>query len=239
MRIRLRQNNPIQPVASDCSRIAAVGQLLAAVDDGDVVEAEEAAFEDVDALAVDLVHPPREVDQQLVKALLEELAVGAARCAPSRGCRRASTAQACTGGLRSENSHSYAGICPLGCWNCSNSSTQSCSLANSGIDQRERDAVERQIPGREPRILPLVRHREDAHRVQMPPVRVADAVAATRAAAWSGCRPRASGSRRRGRSASSTACPASACRCTSRSSSLAFGGWIGVVELVGLALPRS
>ena len=49
---------------------------LAAVDDRDVVEAEEAALEDVVALAVDLVDPPGEVDQQLVEAALEEIAVG-------------------------------------------------------------------------------------------------------------------------------------------------------------------
>ena len=74
---------PIQPVASDCSSTAPSGHALAAVDDGDVVEAEEAALEDVVALAVDLVDPPGEVDQQLVEAALEEVAVGACRC----GCR--------------------------------------------------------------------------------------------------------------------------------------------------------
>ena len=96
---------PIQPVASDCSSDRAVGQLLAAVDDGDVVEAEEAALEDVVALAVDLVHPPGEVDQQLVEALLQELAVGLAG-ALLLHVVDAPDAQACTGGLRSENSHS-------------------------------------------------------------------------------------------------------------------------------------
>ena len=56
----------------------AVGAAFAAVDDGDVVEPEEAALEDVVALAVDLVDPPGEVDQQLVEALLQEVAVGLA-----------------------------------------------------------------------------------------------------------------------------------------------------------------
>ena len=73
---------PIQPVASDCSSTRAVGAALAAVDDGDVVQPEEAALEDVVPLAVDLVDPPGEVDQQLVEAALEEVAVGLARADP-------------------------------------------------------------------------------------------------------------------------------------------------------------
>ena len=68
IRMRFRQNMPIQPVASDCSRRDAVGQLVAAVQHGDVVQPEEAALEDVVAFAVDLVDPPGEVDQQLVEA---------------------------------------------------------------------------------------------------------------------------------------------------------------------------
>ena len=37
----------------------------------------------------------------------------------------------------------------------------------------EGHAVKREVPGREPRVLPLVRHRHHAHRVEVPPVRVA------------------------------------------------------------------
>ena len=87
--MRFRQNIPIQPVASDCSRVAPVGQLLAAVDDGDVVEAEEAALEDVVALAVHPVHPPGEVDEQLVEAALEEGPVGLCPSGCGPCCRRA------------------------------------------------------------------------------------------------------------------------------------------------------
>src|SRR5262249_16722695 len=56
----------------------AVGQRLAAVDDGDVVEAEKASLKDVVAFAVDLVDPPGEIDEQLVEALFEKLDVGLA-----------------------------------------------------------------------------------------------------------------------------------------------------------------
>src|ERR1700720_2663026 len=48
------------------------------------------------------------------------------------------------------------------------------------INERERDAMKGQIPGGEPRILPLVRHRQHAHRVQVQPTRVATAAARLR-----------------------------------------------------------
>jgi len=49
----------------------AAGQPLAAIDHGDVVQAEESAFENIVALAINLVHPPCEIDQQFVKTLFE------------------------------------------------------------------------------------------------------------------------------------------------------------------------
>src|SRR6201993_2530658 len=50
-------------------------QLFAAVNDGDVVETEETTLENVVSRAVDLVHPPSEVDQELVKTLFKEFAI--------------------------------------------------------------------------------------------------------------------------------------------------------------------
>src|SRR5260370_24680226 len=38
------------------------------------------------------------------------------------------------------------------------------------VDQRDGYTVEGQVPGGEPRIFPLVRHRHDAHRIEVPPV---------------------------------------------------------------------
>ena len=46
-------------------------------------------------------------------------------------------------------------------------------LGELGIDVRERDAVEGEVPGRVPGVLPLVRHRDDVHVVQVRPVVVA------------------------------------------------------------------
>ena len=47
----------------------------AAIEDADVVQTEEAALEDVHPLGVLAIHPPREVDQQLVEDALEELTI--------------------------------------------------------------------------------------------------------------------------------------------------------------------
>ena len=46
-------------------------------------------------------------------------------------------------------------------------------LGELGVDVGERDAVEREIPGRVPRVLPLVRHRDDIAIVEVGPLVVA------------------------------------------------------------------
>src|SRR3954447_9525815 len=43
-------------------------------------------------------------------------------------------------------------------------------LREGGIDVRERDGVERKVPGSEPRVLPRVRHRQDVGRLEVTPV---------------------------------------------------------------------
>jgi hypothetical protein len=58
--------------------LAAGGQRLAAVEDADVVQAEEAAGEEVLPLHVLAVHPPGEVEEELGKGALEEVGVPAA-----------------------------------------------------------------------------------------------------------------------------------------------------------------
>ena len=55
--------------------VAAGRQLGAAVEDADVVEAEEPALEHALPQPVLAIHPPREVDEQLAEGALEELDV--------------------------------------------------------------------------------------------------------------------------------------------------------------------
>ena len=57
------------------------------------------------------------------------------------------------------------------------------------IDERERHTVKREIPCGEPRVLPLVGQREHAHRVEVAPVRVANAQRVRAAAAVLGLSP--------------------------------------------------
>ena len=53
-------------------------QRRAAIEYADVVEPEEPAFEDVLAVAILAIHPPREVEQQRMKGALQPLDVAAA-----------------------------------------------------------------------------------------------------------------------------------------------------------------
>ena len=107
MRMRLSAYIAIQLVPSRLVDVPAGGQLRAAVEHADVVEAEESALEDVAALGVLAIHPPGEVQHQLVEHALEELA--GRRLPPC--CLRSiwytrHVAQACTGGFTSPKAHS-------------------------------------------------------------------------------------------------------------------------------------
>ena len=57
---------------------------------------------------------------------------------------------------------------------------QQLALGEFGIDQRQADAVEAEVPGGEPGIFPLVGHRDDVGRVEMPPGAVAAGLACIR-----------------------------------------------------------
>ena len=82
MRIRFRQNIPIQPVASDCSRTAPPGSFSLRSMTVMLSRPRNPPSKTLLPGAVDLVDPPGEVDQQLVEALLQELPVRLARAAP-------------------------------------------------------------------------------------------------------------------------------------------------------------
>ena len=92
--------------------------------------------------------------------------------------------------------------------------SQSCSLAYSMSISANGKALKGQVPGGEPGILPLVRHGQDAHRVQVLPVHGCGCSGASQAAVSRGGRRRAIGRRRRDRSAWSRAArrtPAAGC----------------------------
>ena len=85
--------------------VAAGGQLGAAVEDANVVEAEEAPLEHALPQAVLAIHPPREVDEELAECALEELDVPLAALRLLDAVLE-SVAHACTGGLTSLKFHS-------------------------------------------------------------------------------------------------------------------------------------
>src|SRR5439155_24988883 len=58
--------------------ISASGQGGTAIEDSDIVQTQEAALENVHAAGILAIHPPGEVQQQLVKYALEEGAVSLA-----------------------------------------------------------------------------------------------------------------------------------------------------------------
>ena len=92
------------------------------------------------------------------------------------------------------------------------------ALGELRVDQGERDAVEGQVPGGVPGILPLVRHREDVGVVEVRPVAVAAVPALGRRRRLARDRPSATPARRSGRTACSRSCrrtPAAA-RCGRR-----------------------
>ena len=199
--------------------VAAGGQRRRAVEHADVVQAEEAAFEDVGAGAVLAVDPPGEVDQQLGEGVLQELDVAVA-AAPllvhqvelHRGPgvhRRVDVAEVPLVGrqlaVRVQVVVAQHQVELL--------------LGEVGVDHAQRDHVEGQVPGRVPRVLPLVRHRDDVVVEHVRPLGVAHAAAflrrqvrcprrarratgpgRSRSTAWStACRPAPGASRWRGR----------------------------------------
>ena len=139
-----------------------------AVDRPDVVEAEEPALEDVRAVGVLAVHPPGEVDEQLVEDAAQERDVAAAvdrehlERRPGLHRRVHVVERPLVGGER-----------PVRVLEPLAAEQDQLVLRERRVDAGERDAVEGEIPRGEPRVLPLVRHRHDVERVEGPPAVVA------------------------------------------------------------------
>ena len=111
-------------------------------------------------------------------------------------------------------------------------------LGEVRIEPREGDHVERQVPCREPRILPLVRHRDHVAIVQMLPVAIAAVIRGRRAEAAARDRLPASRSRRSDRTACSTAGRRRPGGDAASSSRIAARASQARVELIRFALPR-
>src|SRR5206468_4133903 len=136
--------------------VAAGGQGRAAGEYADVVEAQEAALEDIAALGVLAVDPPGEVEEQLVEDALEELTVGLPVAAlldlvDPPGCPGVDGRVAVAEGPRVGRQLAVGVHVPFA------QEEDELALGERRIDHGERDAVKGEVPGREPGILPLVR----------------------------------------------------------------------------------
>ncbi len=158
----------IQPVPSDCSSSPATGSA-AERSNGPMLSRPRKPPSNtlLPSLSLRLTHQVKFSSSLCMMRARKSMSV------PPSIAKIRSAAHACTGGLTSPNAHSYAGIWPAGCRYQSRSSSSSCSFAKRRIDPRDRDAVEREIPGREPRIFPRIGHRDHVRRVHVPPAGVA------------------------------------------------------------------
>ena len=152
-------NIAIQAVPSACSRPPAGGQRGAAVEHADVVQAEEAALEHVVARGILAVHPPGEVQQQPGESLLEKGQVHLAevdlQVLQKQGRegvhRRVHVAEVPLVGR-----HLAVRVeVVLG------QHQVDLAFREVRVDHGQRNAVERQVPGGVPGVLPLVGHRHD------------------------------------------------------------------------------
>ena len=155
---------------------AAGGQRRAAVEDADVVEAQEAAGEDVAAVGVLAVQPPVEVERETVERALQELAVLAPEAAlpvEQEQRRPGVDGRVDVAEVPLVGRHLAVGVGVEAAQH-----EQQLLLGEVEVDERERRRVEGQVPGRVPRVLPLVGHRDDVAVEHVEPLGVAHALAA-------------------------------------------------------------
>ena len=151
---------------------ATPGQRRRAIEDPDVVQAEEPSLEQVAVIGVLAVDPPGEVRQQTVEHPRQELAVA---FAPDLGLALVHVQRRPRGHRRV-----HVAEVPLvrrdlavGVQIPGVEQQLDLRLGEVDVDQRQRRTVKRQIPRREPRILPLVRHRDHIARDHVKPGHVA------------------------------------------------------------------
>ena len=189
----------IHAVPSDCSSTPSTGQL-GAVEGADVVQAQEAALEQVVALDVLAVDPPVEVEQQLVQHPRQEVEVVVAGDLVHPQRRPRLDRRVDVGEVPLVGGQLAVGVhVPLA------AEQDELGLGELGVDVGQRDAVEGQVPGGVPRVLPLVGHRDDVAVVEVRPLVVAAREALGRRRRVGRVARPASGARRSGRTAWTTA----------------------------------
>ena len=153
-------------------QVAAGRQRRAAIEDADVVEPQEAPLKDIPPRAILAVDPPGEIEEQLLEVALEPFLVPFARFGQLQDI----------GEYRGPGVHRRIDVAKIpfigrdlavGVHVALAQHQLQLLLAEVGIDQRQRDDVKGEVPGRVPGILPLVGHRDDVAVVHVVPVVVA------------------------------------------------------------------
>ncbi len=151
--------------------MAAGGQRGAPVKNADVVETQEASLEDVLAEAVLAVHPPGEVEEQLVERRPEEIEVRLA-AQGLFGAVQEERREGVDRGVHVAEVPLVGGHLAVGVQVDPFEHQLHLLLGEVGIDDRERERVKGQVPGRIPGILPLVGHGDDVLVQHVEPLRV-------------------------------------------------------------------
>ena len=152
----------------------AVGQVrIAAVEYANVIHAEEAALEYTIAVFIFLVHPPGEVEQQLVKDLFQKLAIAHGIFHERLRFVYAPRSPRVHGRIDIAERPLVSRHLPVGVHVPLLGEQQQLLLGKFRIYHGEGNGMKRQIPRCIPRVLPFVRHRNDVGIVEVLPVPVA------------------------------------------------------------------
>ena len=138
---------------------AAGGERRAAVEDADVVEAQEPACEDVAPLRVLAVHPPVEVKHQALERPFQELDVLASEI--PLHLVEVEGGPGVDGRVHVAEVPLVGRDLPVRVEIEAPQQHQELLLGEVEVHERERDRVERQVPGGVPGIFPLVGHGDD------------------------------------------------------------------------------
>ena len=148
------------------------GKWRGTVENTDVVEAKEAALENVGAVRILAIDPPGEVEKQLVKDSFEKGAVRDATDA-TLDLVNAPGGPGVHGRVYVAKSPFVGGQLPVGMHIPFAEEQNELLLGEVGICERYRNAMEREVPGGVPGVFPLVRHGDDVFVVKVRPIFVA------------------------------------------------------------------
>ena len=152
------------------------GQRSGPVEDADIVHAEEATFEDVQAARVLAVHPPGEIEQQLGENPLEKPAVAFAVALPLR-IVEAQSRPGLHGRIDVAEVPFVSRQLPVRVHVPGLAEQDQLTLGVLQIEISQRGQMKGPVPARKPGKLPFVGHRDDVFHGGMNPLVVAPGVA--------------------------------------------------------------